>query len=171
MRRLLTSLGFVMVAAGCGGSADPGEVAVLPETSPAHLQEVLTSTGQPLVLNVWASWCIPCRSEAPLLRAAHESFASDVDFLGLNVRDSQDGARSFLNEFDLAGFTHLFDASGAAQGSLGAGGVPLTFFYLPGGELVEVHFGAIDERTLALNIDEIIKQGDQVNTTIPAGES
>ena len=158
MRRLLIMLGFALVAAGCGGSAEPGDVPPLPETSPALLQEVLAASAQPVVLNVWASWCIPCRSEAPLLREAHKSFGSEVDFIGLNVRDSQHGARSFLNEFRLTGFQHLFDPSGTAQGSLRAGGVPLTLFFLPGGELVETHFGAIDERTLALNLDEITRR-------------
>jgi cytochrome c biogenesis protein CcmG/thiol:disulfide interchange protein DsbE len=155
---MLILLGLVLVAAGCGSSAEPGDVPPLAETSPAHLQDVLAASTQPVVLNVWASWCIPCRSEAPLLREADKSFGSDVEFIGLNVRDSQDGARSFLNEFQLTGFEHLFDQSGAAQGSLGAGGVPLTLFYLAGGELVETHFGAIDERTLALNIDEITRR-------------
>jgi len=158
MRRLLTLLGVVLVAAACGGSAEPGDVPPLPETSPDHLQEVLAGSELPVVLNVWASWCIPCRSEAPLLRAAHESFQAEVDFIGLNVRDSQEGARAFLNEFELTGFPHLFDQSGAAQGSLGAGGVPLTLFFSAGGELFDTHFGAVDERTLALNIDEIIRR-------------
>lgn len=131
-----------------------------PKTSPEALQELLVDAERPVVLNVWASWCIPCRSEAPLLRAAHESFGSEVEFIGLNVRDSQDPARAFLNEFDLDGFTHFFDPSGAAQGSLGQGGVPLTFFFAPGGELVELHFGVIDERALALNLDEIVRRGN-----------
>ncbi|MGI9648548.1 MAG: TlpA family protein disulfide reductase [Acidimicrobiia bacterium] len=158
MRRLLTLLGIALLVTACGGSSDPGAVPPLPDTSADHLQDVLAASEQPVVLNVWASWCIPCRSEAPLLREAHESFGVQVEFIGLNVRDTQDGARAFLNEFQLTGFEHLFDPSGAAQGSLGAGGVPLTLFYLPGGELVETHFGAIDERALALNIDEISRR-------------
>ena len=110
-----------------------------------------------MLLNVWASWCIPCRAEAPLLEAAHEAFGSEVRFVGLNVRDEQGAAGDFIAEFDLDGFEHYFDRSGAAQGSLGAGGVPLTLFYAPGGELIELHFGVIDERALALNLDEIVR--------------
>lgn len=156
MKHLILAMAFV--AAACGGSNDVGTVAQLPETTPEQLEEVLAASTRPVVLNVWASWCIPCRSEAPLLRAAHESFGTEVQFIGLNVRDSQDGARAFLNEFGLDGFEHLYDPSGAAQGSLGSGGVPLTFFYEPGGVLAERHFGIIDDRTLALNIDEIIRR-------------
>lgn len=159
MRRIRTLLAITVVASACGGSpVDAGAVGSLPETSPQHLGELLATSERPVLLNVWASWCIPCRSEAPLLAAAHAEFGGDIRFVGLNVRDGQTNAREFLAEFDLAGFEHYFDPSGAAQGSLGAGGVPLTFFYDPGAELVELHFGVIDERTLALNIDELIRR-------------
>jgi cytochrome c biogenesis protein CcmG/thiol:disulfide interchange protein DsbE len=159
MRRLVLVFALVLVTASCASGGDIGDVAPLPETTPEALAELLADADQPVVLNVWASWCIPCRSEAPLLRAAHDSFSADVRFIGLNVRDAQDPARAFLNEFRLDGFEHYFDPSGAAQGSLGAGGVPLTLFFTPGGELIELHFGVIDERTLAINIDEIIRRG------------
>lgn len=158
MRRIIVALVLALVAAACGGSGDVGTVGVLPATTPDELQQLISQTEQPLVLNVWASWCIPCRSEAALVRAAHEAFGTEVRFVGLNVRDSQKGARAFLNEFDLDRFEHFFDQSGAAQGSLGAGGVPLTLFYEPGGKLSELHYGVIDDRTLALNIDEIIRR-------------
>lgn len=161
MSRLLIALSIALVAAACSPSGDVGSVPPLPDTSPERLQELLSDSTRPVVLNVWASWCIPCRSEAPLLRAAHEAFGDEVTFIGLNVRDDQSGARAFLNEFDLDRFTHLFDPSGAAQGSLGVGGVPLTFFYEPGGTLAELHFGVIDERTLAINIDEITRRAER----------
>jgi cytochrome c biogenesis protein CcmG/thiol:disulfide interchange protein DsbE len=159
MRRALAIL-VLLLATGCSSGGDVGDVPLLPETTPVALQELLAGAERPVVVNVWASWCIPCRSEAPLLRAAHESFGSEVEFIGLNVRDSQDPARAFLNEFSLDGFVHYFDPSGAAQGSLGAGGVPLTLFFAPGGALVELHYGVIDDRALALNLDEIVRRGN-----------
>ena len=111
-----------------------------------------------MVLNVWASWCIPCRSEAPILKRAAEEFGDQVRFVGVNVRDSQSDARSFIAEFYRgARIDHLFDRPGVVPGSIGGGfGVPLTFFFEPGGSLVELHFGVIDERTLALQIDELL---------------
>ncbi|NNC91688.1 MAG: TlpA family protein disulfide reductase [Acidimicrobiia bacterium] len=160
MRRIVTAVILAVLATACSAPGDVGNVPLLPETNPDALQELLADTERPIVLNVWASWCIPCRSEAPLLRAAHESFGTEVEFIGLNVRDTQDPARAFLNEFRLDGFAHYFDPSGAAQGSLGAGGVPLTLFFAPGGDLVELHYGVIDDRTLALNLDEIVRRGN-----------
>jgi len=158
MRRIISILIVLLVAAACSSGGEVGDVAPLPETSPEAIQQLLAASEKPVVVNVWASWCIPCRSEAPLLRAAYESFGAEVTFVGLDVRDDQDSARAFLNEFDLDEFEHFFDPSGAVQGSLGRGGVPLTMFYAPGGELVERHFGVIDERALALNIDEILRR-------------
>jgi cytochrome c biogenesis protein CcmG, thiol:disulfide interchange protein DsbE len=130
--------------------ADP-----LPAATPAEVEALLATSDRPVVLNVWASWCTPCRSEAPLLRAAHRQHGDRVTFLGVAVQDTQDGARRFLAEFDLDGFAHLFDAAGAVSAALGGRGVPVTFFYRPGGDLVRIHSGVIDERTLALLIDEI----------------
>ena len=159
MRKLFTTVIVALVATACGSSVDASGIDPIPEISAESLSALLESGDQPTVLNVWASWCIPCRSEAPLLREAHRAFGDRVRFIGLDVRDDQESARSFLAEFQLDGFDHYFDPSGAVQGSLGAGGVPLTFFYAAGGELVELHFGVIDERTLALNIDEILRRG------------
>lgn len=123
------------------------------------MEALLETSDKPVVLNVWASWCIPCRSEAPLLRAANERFGEQIRFVGLDIRDSQTNARAFLDEFGLIGFDHFFDRDGDVAGSLGGQGVPLTFFYRAGGERFLLHFGVIDERTLALNIDELLAKG------------
>jgi hypothetical protein len=83
-----------------------------------------------------------------------------VRFIGLNVRDDQTGARGFIAEFfPTAPIEHLADPSGAIPIDLGGNrGVPLTFFFDSNGELVELHSGVIDERTLALQIDEIVRR-------------
>ncbi len=120
-----------------------------------ELAEQLRQSTEPVVVNVWASWCVPCRSEAPLLeRAARQS---SVRFIGLNVQDDQTGARTFIAEFfPSAPIEHYIDLSGNVPVTLGGTrGVPLTFFFAPGGELVKLHTGVIDERTLALQLDEI----------------
>lgn len=130
----------------------------LPPTDVAGIQELLTTTDRPVVLNVWASWCIPCRSEAPLLDAAADEFGDDVRFIGLNVRDSQSGAREFIAEF-LAGapIEHLHDRNGAVPPAIGGNtGVPLTLFFNTDGSLDHLHTGVIDERGLAFQIDELL---------------
>lgn len=159
MRRLFVVLVLSVLAASCGGSdVDISNVPELAAVDAAALETLLAESTTPVVVNVWASWCVPCRSEAPLLKKAAESTGTEVLFVGLNVRDDQEGARGFIAEFfPEAPIDHLFDPGGDIPLALGGTrGVPLTFFFAPGGELVNLHSGVIDERTLALQIDEIL---------------
>lgn len=159
MRRIRRPFIVLLVLLGaCSSGVDASGIPELPETDPDDVAVLLATSDQPVVLNVWASWCIPCRSEAPLLDQASAAFENEVRFVGINVRDSQSGARGFIAEFfPDAPIEHLFDRSGVVPPSLGAGtGVPLTLFYDAGGELSNLHYGIIDERTLALQIDELL---------------
>ena len=154
---------LALTATACSSSGlDVSEVPELPLTTPDDVSVLLAESDKPVVLNVWASWCIPCRSEAPLLRRAADTFGDQVRIIGLNVRDTQPDAREFIAEFFAdSDIEHLFDRSGEVPGSLGGSrGVPLTFFFEQGGDLVELHFGVIDERTLALQIDELLARMD-----------
>lgn len=156
MRLVFAGFIVAVVLTSCGDSGvDGSAIPELPAISATELIEQLDGSAEPVVVNVWASWCVPCRSEAPLLEKA--ASRAGVRFIGLNVRDDQDGARSFIAEFfPDAPIDHFFDAGGDIPIELGGTrGVPITFFYAPGGDLVKVHTGVIDERTLALQIDEI----------------
>lgn len=153
---------LLIVVPACGGpSVDASAIPELPSVSAGDVATVLEGSEQPVVVNVWASWCVPCRSEAPLLERASEQFDGEVRFVGLNVRDSQDGARSFIAEFfPDAPIEHWFDSAGDIPVELGGSrAVPLTFFYGPGGEMIDLHTGVLDERTLALGIDELLAGG------------
>lgn len=161
MRRSTLILVMAIAISSCGGSSvDISQVPELAETSSADVDAILATSTTPVVINVWASWCVPCRSEAPLLEKAAAAAGAEVRFVGLNVRDDQEGARGFIAEFfPEAPIEHLFDPGGDIPLGLGGNrGVPLTFFYAPGGELVNLHSGVIDERTLALQIDEILSR-------------
>jgi len=157
--RLISLLAAVALgAAACSTASVPfDDIAPLAPITPAGVQTLLADSPHPVVLNVWASWCTPCRSEAPLLRAAAAETAGSIRFVGIDVRDEQEGARRFIAEFGLDGFEHYFDPSGSVPAALGGIGVPLTYFFSSDGELVTVHRGVIDERTLALQIDELLR--------------
>jgi len=155
IRPMIGAVGLILLLTACGVT-DPIDVPELPPIDDSILSEVLAS-GDPIVLNVWASWCIPCRSEAPLLVAAHAAFGDDVTFIGIDIEDTQDGARAFVAEYGLE-FVSYFDRDGAVRAALGGVGVPITYFFASGGELVYRHNGVIDERTLSLQIDEILNR-------------
>jgi thiol-disulfide isomerase/thioredoxin len=91
----------------------------------------------PLVINFWASWCIPCREETPLLERTHQKYQDrGVRFLGVNVTDDPAAARNFLEEFPVS-YPVVRDADQKLATSLGVGmGLPQTFFVDRDGNLV-----------------------------------
>ena len=147
---------FLFAACGSVNQAEP-TTPPLPAIDLTGFQRVLAELDRPAVVNVWASWCLPCRAEAPLLRQAHEEYGEQVAFIGIDYNDNQRGARLFLDEFDLP-FPHYFDPDGVTIAEYGGIGVPRTYFFDEGGELIKVHNGAIDEQSLALQIDELLKR-------------
>ena len=132
-------------------SGIPDLEVVTVEEFETHLQSLDT----PAVVNVWASWCIPCRSEAPLLNVAVEAHGDEIVFIGVDVQDSQTGAKRFLAEFGLD-FEHFFDRDRSIPNHYATFGTPITLFFDADGQLVDTHQGVIDERGLALGIDELL---------------
>lgn len=152
-----TLIGALVLAACSGSAADGSAIPDIPETSAVEFEAYMAGLDRPAVVNVWASWCPPCRSEAPLLDQAHDQYGDQIAFVGVDVQDNQADAKAFLAEFGLAGFDHFFDRDREVPSLYGAIGTPVTMFFGPKGELVKTHNGVVDERTLALNIDELLK--------------
>lgn len=152
-------LAMALVLAACSANtADIESVPELPETDAESFAAHLASLDQPAVVNVWASWCLPCRSEAPLLDEANATYGDRIAFIGVDVADNQDDAREFLAEFGLD-FDHFFDPDREIPSAYNGFGTPITFFFDSDANLVFTHNGVIDERTLALNIDELLATG------------
>lgn len=105
--------------------------------------------GVPLVLNFWASWCVPCREEAPILQHGWRKLGPrGVLFLGLNMQDLTDDARSFLKDFGITYPTIRDQGNDVAQ-AYGVTGVPETYFISAHGRVVDHVIGVVDPSQLA----------------------
>ena len=149
---------------GASGSERPGKAA--PEFSLAALiggETINLSdySGQPVVVNFWASWCAPCRVEMPHFIDAFEKNREEVTFIGIDVQDSRRDAEEFISTFQVPvdrGYLILVDPSAVATIDYGVSGLPATFFIDRDGIVVKRWVGAINDTALAENI-ALIAQG------------
>jgi len=117
MRRRLavTGAALALLAAACGSGGESEPVsATVPETLEWITPEELTgklSTGGAAVVNFWASWCGPCRAEAPVLRRAHEEYGGQVQFIRVAVDDTPSDACAFLESHGIAFANYLSDGN------------------------------------------------------------
>lgn len=112
--------------------------------------------GTPVVVNVWASWCAPCRTEMPLLGRAASEYAGRVTFIGVASRDSRDAAAGFLDDIGVS-YPSLFDASGDIRADLGLRGFPTTYLFDRDGTLREAVVGGITEQRLAAQLEDLLR--------------
>jgi cytochrome c biogenesis protein CcmG, thiol:disulfide interchange protein DsbE len=109
---------------------------LLPGGLEAYEKRLAQLRGHPVVVNVWASWCGPCREEFPVLQKLSAKYGKKVAFLGLNSEDSDDAAANFLREEPVP-YPSYTDPDKEVLDSLGGrGGVPDTAFYDEQGKLV-----------------------------------
>jgi cytochrome oxidase Cu insertion factor (SCO1/SenC/PrrC family) len=114
--------------------------------------------GYPIIVNAWASWCPPCRSEFPLFGAAAARFGRRVAFLGVDTNDESGGARSFLARHPVS--YPSYQSTSAGLGWLAnIEAMPTTIFITPRGRVAEVHSGQYDtETTLTDDIQRLLKK-------------
>lgn len=98
--------------------------------------------GHPVVLNFWASWCDPCRREAPLLESAWRRESGDVLFLGVNQNDTRSDALGFLRRFAIT-YPSLREDGDTTAIRWGVRGFPVTFFIATDGHVVAQSIGRL----------------------------
>ena len=110
--------------------------------------------GHVVVLNFWASWCTPCKEEAPVLQAGWEKWRDrGVRFVGIDAQDLRTDARRFLDRYDVT-YPSVYDGKGWTRGRFGITGFPETFFVDRQGRLVgERVQGPLTSERLDRNIE------------------
>lgn len=114
--------------------------------------------GTPVVLNIWASWCVPCRREMPVLREAYARFGDQVAFIGVNHLDQRDEAIDFVAETGV-GYPSGYDPDGSVARTYGAFGVPTTYFITASGRIVAAKTGELSSEELSSQIDRLVEKG------------
>ena len=109
-------------------------------------------TGKVVVLNVWGSWCPPCRKEAPELVAASKELGASVQFIGLNTRDLDPApAKKFVQEFGVP-FPSIYDPNGKAllrfRGQISPKAIPTTLVIDKNGKVAGRVVGEVTKQTL-----------------------
>jgi cytochrome c biogenesis protein CcmG/thiol:disulfide interchange protein DsbE len=111
-------------------------------------------TGTPTVINLWASWCVPCRKELPLLARAHEEYGDRLRVLGVDFRDGDPGSALELARVSGVTFPLLVDQEGRTKADLRVLSLPQTVFVDAQGRMVateRVEFRSYADLTAAID--------------------
>lgn len=114
--------------------------------------------GKPVVINFWASWCGPCRIEAPDLVRLYEKYSEQIEIYAVNVTvgDSIDGAKAFAEEYGFD-FPVLLDPEGTVSELYQIRPIPTTFFVNGKGIIVDQVIGVVDSRDLESKFKRLIR--------------
>ena len=113
--------------------------------------------GQVVVVNFWASWCVPCREEAPLLETTWRAYRDrGVIIVGVNFQDDEAAARAFVREFGLT-FPNGRDEGSRIAVDYGVYGIPELFFVTSDARIASKHIGLIGRAGLEGRIQEALR--------------
>jgi cytochrome c biogenesis protein CcmG, thiol:disulfide interchange protein DsbE len=150
----LLSKGATKVAVG-----DPVPDRVLPRLpGPGH-GSIGEYRGKWVLVNLWASWCIPCREEAPVLERFYRRYRDrppGTTVVGINVQDNRDDALSFLREHP-TGYPQLRSVGDERSSAFGSTGVPENFLVDPRGHLALIWRGPVDADFLRERVAPLIE--------------
>lgn len=139
--------GAATLMLGARGSARLPQLPLLTlaEARPVRLGDV--AAGRAAVVNLWASWCAPCREEMPVLAAAQAREAG-IAFIFVNQGESEAAVRGYLSRLGLPLREVLLDPRSSLLPEVGSRGLPTTLFYDAQGRLVDAHMGVLSDAAL-----------------------
>ncbi|MEX0846415.1 MAG: TlpA disulfide reductase family protein [Ilumatobacteraceae bacterium] len=139
----VTALGLASCGSGSSGAETLPDVDVIRITD----GEVISASDLdgPAVVNLWATYCAPCRAEMPAFEQVANDIGDQVRFIGVNEGDDAASAQAFLDEVGVT-FDQYLDANGALTDALRVTALPATVVVDADGAVLTVHSGALDEQ-------------------------
>lgn len=113
--------------------------------------------GQPVLLNLWATWCTPCREEMAVLQSAADAYKDRVAFVGVDTRDRPEAAAAFLDELAIT-YPQLVDLDGELLNWTRVPGLPVTLVVDAGGRVVDRHVGAMSTNDIRELLDPLVEE-------------
>jgi cytochrome c biogenesis protein CcmG, thiol:disulfide interchange protein DsbE len=141
---------FGLISKGSSGVAlgDEAPASPLPRLEGGGSGSLADYRGQWVLVNFWASWCVPCREEAPALeRFQRQHGGPQFTVLGIDSRDLSDDGRAFVAQYGLS-YPQLRDGDGAAAHDFGTTGVPENYLVDPAGKVRLLVRGPVSEEYL-----------------------
>jgi cytochrome c biogenesis protein CcmG/thiol:disulfide interchange protein DsbE len=151
-------LGFGLLSKGEATIAvgDPVPDRALPVLGGPGEGSIAEHRGRWVLVNLWASWCDPCREEAPELEEFARRHRDRVVVLGINVQDNSDDALAFLRDYEVA-YPQLRSVGDERSEAFGSTGVPENFLVDPRGRLALIWRGPVDRRFLDENVVPLVE--------------
>ena len=135
-----------------GSATIPTTPLVMLDSNRIALPDIQRGAHRPMVVNVWASWCPPCRRDMPMLEQAQQA-RDDVSFVFVNQGESVDAVETFLQRESLS-LDHLYrDPDMTFAREVGAMAMPTTLYYDADGQLIDTHFGELSRATLDRSLE------------------
>jgi cytochrome c biogenesis protein CcmG/thiol:disulfide interchange protein DsbE len=148
----LLSKGEAKIAVG-----DPVPDRELPVLGGSAQGSIADYRGRWVLVNLWASWCVPCRQEAPVLDGFARRYRTrGVSVLGINVQDNSDDALAFVRDYDVR-YPQLRSIGNERSAAFGSTGVPENFLVDPRGRLALIWRGPVDESFLKQQVVPIVE--------------
>lgn len=150
-------LGFGLVAKGGADVAvgEPAPDAPVERLDGSGETSLADFRGGWVLVNFWASWCEPCREEAPAIERYATEHAGEITVVGIAVKDSTDAAAEFAAEYDLS-YELLRDGAGERMDAYGILALPESFLVDPEGNLALIQRGPVDAEFLEANVTPLI---------------
>ena len=110
--------------------------------------------GGPVILNFWATWCVPCRREMPLLQKLHNE--GKIIIIGINLQENKKTIEEFVKELNIT-FPIVLDKDGGIEASYNVLIKPLTYFIDENGVIVDKKFGELNSEDLTERSQKLLK--------------